>query len=104
MDDSQALLTAILHASPESAAGGGLSWLHTGDQIRINLNTGRCDALVDDEEIARRKAETPPATPASNTPWEELYRATVGSLETGACMELAVPYTPLPMKPPRHNH
>lgn len=95
---------SILHASPESAAGGGLSWLHTGDRIRIDLNTGRCDALVAEEEIARRKAERPPATPASHTPWEELYRATVGSLETGACMELAVPYTPLPIKPPRHNH
>ena len=95
---------SILHATPESAAGGGLSWLRTGDLIRIDLNTGRCDALVADEEIARRKAETPQAIPASSTPWEQLYRATVGSLEDGACMELAVPYTPVAAKPPRHNH
>ncbi len=95
---------SILHASPESAAGGGLSWLRTGDGIRIDLNTGRCDALVADEEIARRKAETPPVTPTSHTPWEQLYRATVGSLENGACMELAVPYNSVADKPPRHNH
>ena len=32
---------SILNASPESAVGGGLSWLRTGDVIRIDINTGR---------------------------------------------------------------
>ena len=59
---------SILNASPESAAGGGLAWLRTGDIIRIDLNAGRCDALVEDDEIARRKAEAPPPIPASQTP------------------------------------
>ena len=71
---------SILNASPESAAGGGLAWLRTGDIIRIDLNAGRCDALVDDEEIARRKAEPPPPVPPSNTPWEELFREKTGQL------------------------
>ena len=48
---------SILNASPESAAGGGLAWLRTGDTIRIDLNAGTCDALVDEAEIARRQAE-----------------------------------------------
>jgi dihydroxy-acid dehydratase len=95
---------SILHASPESAAGGGLSWLRTGDMVRIDLNAGRCDALVSDEEIARRKAAAPPAVVASHTPWEELYRATVGNLEQGACMELATKYRSVAAKTPRHNH
>ena len=47
---------SILNASPESAVGGGLSWLRTGDVIRIDLNQGRCDALVPDDEIARHVA------------------------------------------------
>ena len=46
---------SILNASPESAAGGGLAWLRTGDTIRIDLNAGTCDALVDEAEIARRR-------------------------------------------------
>ena len=50
---------SILNASPESAVGGGLSWLQSGDTIRIDLNTGRCDALVAPEEIARRKRDLP---------------------------------------------
>lgn len=53
---------SILHASPESAAGGGLSWLRDNDIIRIDLNLGTCNALVDESEIARRRRETPPCT------------------------------------------
>src|SRR5206468_11299124 len=63
---------SILNASPESAAGGGLAWLRTGDTIRIDLNAGSCDALVSEEEIIRRKSQAPPPAPSSNTPWEEL--------------------------------
>ncbi len=48
---------SILNASPESAAGGGLAWLRTGDIIRIDLNQARCDMLVSDEEIERRKQD-----------------------------------------------
>ena len=95
---------SILNASPESAAGGGLAWLRTGDVIRIDLKAGRCDALVDDAEIARRRAEPPPPIPESHTPWEELYRATTGQLETGGCMELAVKYRGVAARTPRHNH
>ena len=95
---------SILNASPESAAGGGLVWLRTGDTIRIDLNAGTCDALVDDEEIERRKAEAPPPVPASNTPWEELYRENTGQLSTGAVLEFAVKYRGTSTKVPRHNH
>jgi xylonate dehydratase len=95
---------SILNASPESAAGGGLAYLRNGDTIRVDLNTGRCDMLVSDEELARRKSEPLPPVPASQTPWQELYRATVGQLENGACMEMALPYRGVGDDLPRHNH
>jgi dihydroxy-acid dehydratase len=95
---------SILNCSPESASGGGLSWLHTGDIIHIDLNTGRCDARVPDEEIARRRADGLPPIPASATPWQELSRAHVGPLETGACLEFAVKYQQVANETPRHNH
>jgi dihydroxy-acid dehydratase len=95
---------SILNCSPESAAGGGLSWLRTGDRIRIDLRAGRCDALVSEEEIARRRTEPAPPIALSATPWQELYRATVGQLDTGAVMELAVKYRGIASKTPRHNH
>jgi dihydroxy-acid dehydratase len=95
---------SILNASPESAAGGGLAWLRTGDMIRIDLNAGTCDALVSDEEIARRKAEAPPPVLESNTPWEELYREKTGQLSEGGVLEFAVKYRGTSSKTPRHNH
>lgn len=95
---------SILNISPESAVGGGLAWLKTGDTIRIDLNEGTCNALVDDAEIARRKREPAPPVPASNTPWEELYREKTGQMATGAALEFAVKYRGIAAKTPRHNH
>ena len=95
---------SILNASPESAVGGGLAWLRTGDLIRIDLQAGRCDMLVDEAEIEHRKADgAPPVTP-SRTPWEELYRASVGQLDTGAVIEAAIKYRGVADHGPRHNH
>jgi xylonate dehydratase len=95
---------SILNASPESAVGGGLAYLRTGDRIHIDLNTGRCDVLISEEESARRKADRIPPIRPSQTPWQEIYRATVGQLESGACMELAVKYRGVANAMPRHNH
>jgi dihydroxy-acid dehydratase len=95
---------SILNASPESAVGGGLAYVRTGDTIRIDLNAGTCDRLVDDAELARRKEQGIPPVPPSQTPWQELYRATVGQMHTGACMELAVAYRGVAATLPRHNH
>ncbi|HTU65939.1 MAG TPA: IlvD/Edd family dehydratase [Steroidobacteraceae bacterium] len=95
---------SILNCSPESAAGGGLAWLRTGDRIRIDLAQGTCNMLVADDEIARRKQQGLPPIPDSATPWQELYRSTVGQLETGAVMEMAVKYRGVAKKTPRHNH
>ncbi len=96
---------SILNASPESAAGGGLSWLQTGDRIRIDLNQGRCDALVPGEEIARRRRELPPPpVPASRSPWEALYREKTGQLADGATLDFALEFRRIAEQTPRHNH
>ncbi|PIM54816.1 dihydroxy-acid dehydratase [Roseateles chitinivorans] len=96
---------SILNVSPESAVGGGLSWLQTGDRIRIDLNAGRCDALVPAEEIARRQRELPPPpVPASQSPWEEIYRSHTGQLADGATLEMALKYRRIAERTPRHNH
>jgi dihydroxy-acid dehydratase len=95
---------SILNASPESAVGGGLAYLRDGDRVRIDLNTGQCNMLISEEELARRKGEGIPPVPPSQTPWQEIYRSTVGQLETGACMELALKYQGVAQTLPRHNH
>jgi xylonate dehydratase len=95
---------SILNAAPESAAGGGLAWLRTGDTIRIDLNAGRCDMLVPEEEIERRKKEGIPPYPESRTPWQEIYRSSVGQLDGGGVLEAALKYREVASKTPRHNH
>jgi dihydroxy-acid dehydratase len=97
---------SILNVSPEAAIGGGLALLKTGDRIRIDLNTRRVDVLLPEEELARRRAEYTPPTLTNATPWQELYRATVGPLATGACMEPALAYLDILAKNPvpRDSH
>ncbi len=95
---------SIVNASPESAAGGGLAWLRTGDTIRVDLGRGRCDMLVADEVVAARRGEGVPPVPASATPWQALYRATVGQMEGGAVIEGATQFRQVARVTPRHNH
>ena len=95
---------SILNAAPESAAGGGLSWLRDGDMIRVDLRQGQCNALVDAAEIARRKLLAPPPIPASATPWQQLYREKTGQLDGGGVLEFALQYRGIAATPPRHNH
>jgi len=96
---------SILNVSPESAVGGGLSWLASGDMIRVDLNTGRCDALLAPEEIARRRRELPaPPVPPSHSPWEALYREKTGQLVDGATLDFALAYRRIAENTPRHNH
>ena len=96
---------SILNVSPESAVGGGLCWLASGDTIRIDLNTGRCDARVAPEEIERRRRELPaPPIPKSQSPWEALYREKTGQLVDGATLDFALDYHRISEHTPRHNH
>lgn len=95
---------SILNVSPESAVGGNLAILQTGDMIKVDLRSRSVNVLLSDEEIARRKAELTPAPLKSNSPWEEFYRGHVGQLETGACLEFAVKYHDIRKVVPRHSH
>jgi dihydroxy-acid dehydratase len=95
---------SIVHASPESAAGGGLAWLRTGDILQVDLNEGRCDALVSKEEIAAREAGARQAVPESQTPWQKIYRSEVTQLSEGAVLRSAQGFRAVATRLPRHNH
>ncbi len=100
---------SILNASPEAAIGGGLALLRTGDRVRIDLRQGTANMLVSPHELARRREELQAAGgypyPPSQTPWQEIQRADVGQLQSGAVLESAVKYQRLAQtQRPRHSH
>jgi dihydroxy-acid dehydratase len=95
---------SILNISPESAIGGNLGILETGDRIKVDLKNRRVDVLLTDGEIARRRAALKPMELKNDSPWQELHRAHTGQLETGACLEIAVKYHDLRKVVPRHSH
>ena len=47
---------SIGHVSPEAAAGGAIALIENGDRIRIDIPGRTIEALVSDEELARRRA------------------------------------------------
>ena len=101
---------SILNASPEAAVGGGLALLRTGDRVRIDLRKGTANILISEAELAERRAALQQQGgykfPPSQTPWQELYRAHVGQLSSGAVLEMAVKYQRVAERfgVPRDNH
>ena len=101
---------SILNASPEAAAGGGLALLRTGDRVRIDLQRGEANMLVSAAELETRRRELEARggypIPPNQTPWQEMQRAVVSQLDTGAVLEPAVKYQQLAQTVgvPRHNH
>jgi dihydroxy-acid dehydratase len=75
--------TIVLHISPEAAAGGPLALVRDGDRIKLSVSERRLDLLVDDAELARRRAGwTPPVTPAARG-YAKLYMDHVLQAEHG---------------------
>ncbi|MGX9981425.1 IlvD/Edd family dehydratase [Methylobacterium fujisawaense] len=101
---------AILNASPEAAAGGGLALLQTGDRIRIDLNRRSADILLPAEDLARRRADLEARGgypyPATQTPWQEIYRDQVDQLDQGMVLKGAVKFQKVAQVSgvPRDNH
>jgi dihydroxy-acid dehydratase len=99
---------SIVNASPESAAGGGLALLRTGDRVRIDLNKGTANILIPESELSQRRlalqkkgAQYPP----SQTPWQEIQRTMVEQLADGMVLKPAIKYQRVAQKyVPRDNH
>jgi dihydroxy-acid dehydratase len=95
---------SILNISPEAAIGGNLAILKNGDRIRASIRERTVNLLVPQDEIDRRLGELKPFAVENHTPWEELYRSSVGQLETGGCLEFATKYRDVRKVVPRHSH
>ena len=97
---------SILHVSPESAVGGDIGILKTGDKIKINLNKKTVNVLISKSEFKKRKLKRKLKPLNNQTPWQELSRLIVGQLEDGACINTRSTYVNITKRKgvPRHSH
>ena len=100
---------SILNASPEAADGGGLALLQNGDRVRIDLGKGTANMLVPLEELNDRARKLAASggydMPASQSPWQEIFRDKVDRLDRGMTLKGADKYQDIARKHmPRDNH
>lgn len=82
--------TVILHICPESAIGGPLAAVRTGDTISLDVPGRRLDLEVDEEEIARRLAEEPKPLVRPARGYQQLYVDHVLQADEGADFDFLV--------------
>jgi len=76
----------IGHVSPEAAEGGVIGLLKDGDTIRLDIPNRTLEAVLDEAEIARRRASAPVWKPRATSGWLKRYALMVGNASSGASM------------------
>jgi dihydroxy-acid dehydratase len=81
--------TVVLHVAPESAAGGPLGLVRTGDFVILDVAARRLDIDIPAEELAARTPDdlTVSAYAKPLRGWERLYVQTVRQANTGADLD-----------------
>jgi dihydroxy-acid dehydratase len=85
--------TIVLHITPESAAGGPLALVQTGDRIRLDVPKRSIELLIDDAELARRAAlfVAPPAHEGSDRGYSWLFQHHVTQADEGCDFDFLRP-------------
>ena len=82
--------TVVLHVTPESAVGGPLGLVRSGDRIRLDVEARRIDLLVDEAEMARRAATPLPTRPAPRRGYAKLFHDTVTQADQGCDFDFLI--------------
>ena len=90
--------TCILHASPESAVGGPLALVQTGDFVELDVAARSIRMDVSDEELARRRAAWVAPVQPYGRGWTQLYQRHVTQAHEGCDLDFlqSGPATPEP--------
>lgn len=77
---------SIGHVSPEAAAGGNIGLVREGDIIEIDINAGKINVKVSDEELAERRKSWVVPEPKIKTGYLARYAKLVSSADKGAVL------------------
>ena len=80
--------TIVLHITPESAIGGPLGLVRTGDMIRLDVAARRIDLLVDEAELAKRTPVAGRAAPRRG--YAKLFHDTVTQADQGCDFDFLI--------------
>ena len=75
--------TIVLHVTPESAVGGPLAHVRSGDRIRLSVQRREITLLVSDAELAQRARDNPVAQPTADRGYRKLFLQTVLQADQG---------------------
>lgn len=75
--------TCVLHVAPESAVGGPLALVQTGDLIELDIENGSLNMLVSDEELAERRRNLKPQHKVYERSYAALYQQHVTQADQG---------------------
>lgn len=75
--------TCVLHVAPESFVGGPLAFVRDGDLIELDVAKRKLNLVVDEQEMARRRAEWKPEPPRYDRGFGALYAAHVTQADQG---------------------
>src|SRR5690606_22089886 len=75
--------TVVLHVSPESAVGGPLALVKTGDEILLDVANRRLELLVDAAELAHRRAALELPAPHFDRGYGQMFTKSVQQAHQG---------------------
>ena len=75
--------TVVLHVCPESAVGGPLAVVRTGDVIELDVDNRQVDVLLSDDELRRRLAVFHPPAPRYTRGYGKLFLDHVEQADRG---------------------
>ncbi len=83
--------TIVLHVAPEASVGGPLALVRTGDRIRLSVQERKLDLLVDEAELAKRRAQWTAADTSRLRGYDRLFRDRVLQAPDGCDFDFLAP-------------
>jgi len=83
--------TIVLHVTPDAASGGPLGLVKNGDRIRLSVKERSIALLVDDAELKKRAAATPPTAKKPERGYAKLFAEQILGADEGCDFKFLMP-------------